>query len=51
MVIGASKMLILPITKKINKNGNLDLKNAYFADKQKSKVEWVDFSSDIDKAW
>ena len=37
--------------KKINKNGNWDLKNAYFADKQKSKVEWVDFSSDIDKAW
>ena len=31
MVIGTSKMLILPIT-------------------EKNKVEWMDFSSDIDKA-
>ena len=37
--------------KKIKINGNWDLKNAYFADKQKSKVEWMDFSSYIDKAW
>ena len=36
---------------KMNKSGNRDLKNAYFADKQKSKDEWMDFSSDIVKAW
>ena len=32
------------------KNGNQDLKNAFFDDKQKEKVEWMFFSSDIDKA-
>ena len=37
--------------KKITKNGNWDLKNAYFAHKYKNKVEWMNFSSDIDKAW